>query len=384
MRREIINRVAYKLQLIEQKQQVDACFIVFPELSQKYEENICKKIVLNRCIEIVTPIELFKRLGLEYTNEELEKLAKNRFATDYDVYKTYIEDNEFKNLNRKLDEAAGILEKNVSEVNAKVLFPKDLYDRHFSSNTIARLNKNDSIDKNDLLHIGTSYESIIILESDIVNFSTMVTAYGEKTIAAIMKDYYKSVKNLCNSYDAFLDKFVGDAVLVAFNYPFNEPDKIDYLKILEFSFELIEIGKDKFGHLNRENDRQTETGTRVGIAMGTVQVIESRPFEITFIGNTVNLAARLEHNCEINKICVSNVIYNKFLESVYALEYKAKFVETEHLFSEVDVKGQLLPVKAFIISKINNSSINSITTVDGAENSTLMPTPPQARESENL
>lgn len=78
---------------------------------------------------------------MEYTNEELEKLAKNRFATDYDVYKTYIEDNEFKNLNRKLDEAAGILEKNVSEVNAKVLFPKDLYDRQFSSNTIARLNK---------------------------------------------------------------------------------------------------------------------------------------------------------------------------------------------------------------------------------------------------
>lgn len=216
--------------------------------------------------------------------------------------------------------------------------------RQFPDKFLSSLGEADILNQ---LHIGNKYNDAIIVLTDIKNFSTIVTAADPDDLNETMSKYYNNARDLVFKYGGILDKFIGDAVLAIFNYP--KKGKDSYLNTLKFCSELILLGNETFQNLLRKMDQSVETGTRIGVANGPIYTLNigKGEIEVTFIGDKINFAARLEKNCDVNGILLSNRFCNKFSEEFFDLWQSIEIKERE--LSPDDAKGQQLPTKCWQI-----------------------------------
>lgn len=89
-------------------------------------------------------------------------------------------------------------------------------------------------------------------------------------------------------------------------------------------------------------DQAVETGTRVGVSNGPIYTLNigREHIEVTFIGEKINFAARLEKNCDINGILLSNRFYNKLTQEFPDLSAKLSIKKKD--LSPTDAKGQTM------------------------------------------
>ncbi len=134
--------------------------------------------------------------------------------------------------------------------------------------------------------------------SDLRGFTSISERLGAERTQALLNVYLERMSEVLNHHEAFINKFLGDGVFAFFNPAINpQPDHIRLaceaaLGTLEGLEHLIaeqaERGGDEaFGHL------------RCGVGLATGRVVvgncgSERKFDYTCIGDSVNLAARLE------------------------------------------------------------------------------------------
>jgi class 3 adenylate cyclase len=206
----------------------------------------------------------------------------------------------------------------------------------------------------EILGFGRKYDDTIIILTDIKNFSSLVLVSDPDELT-LMSKYYVNARKLVFKYGGILDKFIGDSVLAIFNYPFKNNDS--YTNATKFCSELILMGENMLNEFQRKLDQKIETGTRVAIATGPIYALNigTDEFEVTFIGDKINLAARLEKNCEVNGILISNKFYNKLVDN--DSEFLSKFDLEEKEIEPKDAKGQTEPIKAWQIHRTEMEKI---------------------------
>lgn len=102
-----------------------------------------------------------------------------------------------------------------------------------------------------------------------------------------------------------------------------------------------------------------ETGTRVGIATADIWPLDigHADVEISLLGDTSNLAARLEKACEVNGILLDNRTRTK------AGRVDATYIESLRLtkieLKPADAKGQMFDILAWQVPLIQFSSSNT-------------------------
>lgn len=224
----------------------------------------------------------------------------------------------------------------------KIFYEYTKLNRQFSYPTIAKLYESKE-DLNKLLKIGNKSENSIVILSDIKNFSTITTKVAKKNRDFIyfketMGKYYQKARELVWKYGGTFDKFIGDAVLAIFNYPFNSEEA--HLNAVNYAKELIKIGEETIGKFAYNLKLNVETGTRVGMSSGEIWVLNLNyeELEVAFIGNVINITARLEKACETNGILICNDIKEK-LESTNS-QYFSELKLTERILEGDDIKGQ--------------------------------------------
>jgi len=249
------------------------------------------------------------------------------------------------------DKLAENLKSNIKNVNQGKIDKSDIrfgLRRQFSDKIISTL-ENDSQKISNYLNFGGKYDDAIIILTDIKNFSIIVSASDPEELNELMSKYYTNARELVFKYDGVLDKFIGDAVLAIFNYP--EKNKNNYKKALQFCAELILMGENLLNEFQKKLDQEIETGTRVGIASGPIYALNigQEDFEVTFIGDKINFAARLEKNCEINGVLMSNRFYHKINE--YDSGFATSFKLTQIKIDPKDAKGQTAVTTAWQVKK---------------------------------
>jgi adenylate cyclase len=190
------------------------------------------------------------------------------------------------------------------------------------------------------LHLGTRHFATVVL-SDLKNFSTLVSASSPDVLNESMARYYRRVRDAVFRHGGMLDKFIGDAALAVFGYPLTSDGDAD--AAVQFARELIAIGGDILQPWLNDINAVVETGTRVGIATGDVWPLNigQRELELTLLGDTINLAARLEKHCAVDGVLTDNRTHTRLRHANRTAGAVETHVETS------DAKGQTFTVRAW-------------------------------------
>ena len=173
--------------------------------------------------------------------------------------------------------------------------------RQFSAHAIGMLGTSER--GLDTLRVGEIANAVVVL-SDIQNFSTIVRATHHSEIKETLAAYYRLARELVWLRGGILDKFIGDAVLAVFEYPFDDPK--GPINAIQLGCDLVTLGQSIFGRLRANMNEDIPTGTRVGISSGQLTVLDIgySELEISFVGNPINLAARLQKASEVDGVLI--------------------------------------------------------------------------------
>ena len=140
--------------------------------------------------------------------------------------------------------------------------------------------------------MGGEKREVTILISDIADYTPLSEDMQPERIVDLVNHYFEVAAGAVERHGGFVDKFMGDGMLAVFGALIDEPDHAANAVAAALELQALTIADSKLLRPDGEPLR-----TRVGIATGPVVVgnIGSRTrLNYTVIGDTVNLAARLE------------------------------------------------------------------------------------------
>jgi class 3 adenylate cyclase len=173
---------------------------------------------------------------------------------------------------------------------------------------------------------------VTVLFSDLVGSTALSVRMDPEDLREVIAAYQKCVAEVVRRFGGFVAKYLGDGVLVYFGYP--EAHEDDAERAVRAGLELIAaVGALKTAASLR---------TRIGIATGLVVVGDligsGEALERGIVGETPNLAARLQGIAEPNTVIISEGT-RKLLGALFELED----------LEPKDLKGIAGPVRAWAV-----------------------------------
>jgi adenylate cyclase len=139
------------------------------------------------------------------------------------------------------------------------------------------------------LHLGGEKKELSVLFSDIRGFTTYSEKLDPEQIVAVLNNYLSRMSDIIFKHKGTIDKFIGDAVMCIFGAPIEQPDHA--VRSCRVALDMIEA----LERFNVEENAPLAIGIGINTGPMTVGNIGSqRRFDYTVIGDSVNLASRLE------------------------------------------------------------------------------------------
>jgi adenylate cyclase len=160
----------------------------------------------------------------------------------------------------------------------------------------------------DTLKLGGEKREITVLFSDIRGFTSVSERLTPESLVLLLNQYLGPMTNIVLKHRGTLDKYIGDAIMTIYNAPLRIEDHA--VRACETAVEMV----DKLKEINDTFREKDFPEIDIGIGINTGDAIIGNMgtdirFDYTAIGDTVNLASRLEG---LNKIYGTHIIVSEF------------------------------------------------------------------------
>ena len=197
---------------------------------------------------------------------------------------------------------------------ARSLREKEMIKRAFTRYVAREVVEEILKDPENLVLTGERRE-VTVLFCDVRGFTPMSERLSPEEVVLLLNDFYTLMIETTFKYDGTLDKFLGDAVMAIFGAPIAHPDHS--LRAVRTALAMQE----GIVELNARRQKEGKEPIAVGIGVsageavaGTVGTVDR--MEYTVIGDTVNLAARLESSAKRGQILISQPTYAAVCDAV--------------------------------------------------------------------
>jgi len=189
----------------------------------------------------------------------------------------------------------------------------------------------------DRLKLGGERRTVTVLFSDIRGFTSISERLRPEELVNLLNEFLTPMTDTVLRNGGMLDKYIGDAIMALFNAPVDVDNHAD--RACASALEMVRI----LDELNPSFQRTFGVTLNMGIGINTGEAVvgnmgSRQRFDYTAIGDTVNLASRLEG---LNKIYGTRIIVS---------ENTKKELRGEFLLRALDmvvVKGRSEPVRIY-------------------------------------
>lgn len=189
-----------------------------------------------------------------------------------------------------------------------------------------------------------SEKNITAFFSDIASFSAISEKLTSPELASLLNEYLSAMTIILKEHDGVLDKYIGDAIVGIFNSPLDVDDHVykAVMASIKMQAKLVDLKRDWVAqnkYIPEARTMKFRIGLNTGLAkvgfMGTDALAS-----YTMMGDTVNLAARLEAAGKDYGVSIlaSDAVYDQVKGRIFARRLDV-----------VRVKGKTQPVTLYQI-----------------------------------
>jgi class 3 adenylate cyclase len=192
------------------------------------------------------------------------------------------------------------------------------------------------------LVLGGEHVACTLMFTDFAGFSSITQHMEPQETVAILNEYFEALIQIIVRNGGFPDKYIGDAIVAIFGAPVRFEDHAE--KAVQCAIEMQRILEQI--NTKRRKERKVVFEMRIGLNTGKVLVGaigSDLKLEYTSIGETTNLAQRMESNARIGHIMVTGQTYSQL---------RKKFLEQHHVQAvarDMTIKGYHQVVKTYDI-----------------------------------
>jgi adenylate cyclase len=196
------------------------------------------------------------------------------------------------------------------------------------------------------LKLGGDKKHLSVMFSDIRGFTSISEKLSPEELVRLLNEYLTAMTDIVFKYDGLLDKYIGDAIMAVFGAPLDQPDH---------AFRACRTALEMMSELRRLREKWATEGrpdVNIGVGINSGDMVvgnmgSEMRFDYTVMGDSVNLASRLEGT---NKEYGTNIILSEFTYEIVKDEFVCRQLDA------VRVKGKKRPVRIFeLLGDINDA-----------------------------
>jgi len=178
---------------------------------------------------------------------------------------------------------------------------RETFARYVSPSVVERL-----LDDPSQVKLGGTLQAVTVLFADLEGFTTISEQTDPERLLALLNQYLTMIVDSILRYGGTIDKFLGDGVMALYNTPLLQPD---HARRAVQTALAIQRGLAGFHTVFEPAHRMRinfgiHSGSAVVGNVGAPQLMD-----FTAVGDTVNLAARLQKMAQGGQILISNATY---------------------------------------------------------------------------
>lgn len=215
----------------------------------------------------------------------------------------------------------------------------NIFGRYVSKDVVSEI-----LSDPDEIKVGGERKDITLIFVDIRGFTPLSEKMEPEEVIQILNEYLELCTRCIFEFEGTIDKFMGDGVMAMFGAPVPQDDHAE--RAIRTALRMKEASGELSDRLEKEYGRTVHFGIGINSGPAVVGNIGSHDrLDYTSIGDTVNLAARLESNAKPGQILISPETYERI---------KDKFECTP--LDPIKVKGKEKPVQIYQVEAEGGAS----------------------------
>jgi class 3 adenylate cyclase/PAS domain-containing protein len=187
---------------------------------------------------------------------------------------------------------------NVATEERRVI--KDMFSRYLSAEVVQHL-----IDSPNIVGLGGSDKRATVFFADIRGYTSFSEGRDPQYIITVLNEYFSEAVEIVIRHNGFIDKFIGDCIMAAWGVPMMS-EQADAIEAVSCALEIQQLIASK----DRKFFRGEAERLKVGFGMHTGHLVAGnlgslRKMNYSIIGDTVNVAARLEGVAKAGEIIIT-------------------------------------------------------------------------------